>query len=300
MPSWVVALIILALSAGCSNKREPAPEPTAERLPTEDAGRGPRLEYFATSRDAFARVLTAKPRVLGVGEFHTKKGGAKLTSALARFTRELLPDIHSYAGEHKVELVLETWAPRGSDTPCGEASRQVSASVDKGIERPEAVKSELVELVEAAKKLGIRPHAMQLSCDDYRIIQPAADVAVDYAALLSLITRKLGEQARALRSSDHIVVLYGGSLHNDRYPRAGTEGWSYARTLENDAGYVELDLYLPELIRADKLESQEPWFEAAQRPGRTKFLLVERAPDSFILVFPKARPAAVSDPAATR
>ena len=78
-------------------------------------------------------------------------------------------------------------------------------------------------------------------------------------------------------------------MHNDLPPRAGLEANSYGPALREQAGqaYVELDLYVPELVLGQEASIQEPWYPLAERAvGPDRALLHTRGPRSFVLLLP--------------
>jgi len=90
------------------------------------------------------------------------------------------------------------------------------------------------------------------------------------------------------------VIVYGGSLHNDRYPYEGVEAYSYAeRALHLTEGrYLEIDLYVPEFIENDELLSGEGWFlEYKKRVSEDRVLIVKRGDGSYIVVLRSNRRA---------
>jgi hypothetical protein len=93
-------------------------------------------------------------------------------------------------------------------------------------------------------------------------------------------------------------VVYGGALHNDLFPIAELAPFTFGRAVrQRTAGhYLEIDLYVPEYIAKDAKIRTQPWFaDYARLSKRAKGqpVLVERAPDSFIVIFPPtpAKPA---------
>src|SRR5262249_17869633 len=151
------------------------------------------------------------------------------------------------------DLVVETWVV---DPSCGEAGSAATAKVEATMRRPEGTKSEIGRLAETARKAKIQPHAMHLSCDDYPKVAPPGE-DVDGVAKLGLVTRELGRLATQATKSPTTdrpwVFVYGGALHNDRFPERGTEEWSYAKLADQATGghFVEIDLIVPELAEGD-------------------------------------------------
>lgn len=239
---------------------------------------------FPSAEAAFQSILDQHPHVLGVGEIHATTDGPKVPTTMSTFTRRLLPLLKGQA----TDLVVETWR---LDHACGEQAAAVVDTVQEETKRPEETKSEIVVMAETAQGLGIKPHDLVLTCPEYQPLQDA-DGEVDYDALLTLLTGKLGDYAqRGLATPDAMVVLYGGAMHNDVSPGEGMEGWSYgsaARKAGGD-GYIELDIYQPELlIGKDSLvdDAWAPLLRSAVGPDHV--VLYQRGPGSYILLLETA------------
>ena len=85
------------------------------------------------------------------------------------------------------DLVVETWITKGD---CGATEKKVVKQVETTTQRPEATEDEVVTLIKRAKTDGLQPHILELSCAEYRAIEPK-DGEVDYEKLLGVITEKL-------------------------------------------------------------------------------------------------------------
>lgn len=232
---------------------------------------------------ALAVVLAGNPRVVGVGEIHSTTDGPAGPSTIARFTRDLLPVL----APRTTDLVIETWR---LDEACLPKAEAVATVVQEETHRPEATKSELVLLVEAAVALGVRPHDLAIGCDEYTgLLDPGGALATD--ALLRLLTAKLQDYAlRGLEAPDASIVLYGGAVHNDLYPRSeALAAYSYGVAAgAKGAGYVELDLYDPALLRASPALVEEAWAPLLEKVGPDHVVLVERGPRSWVLLLESA------------
>jgi hypothetical protein len=247
---------------------------------------GQTARFFASPSEIVAFLLQQRPRVMAFGEYHQVEGGAKVPSAVKRFGEQMLGAIAPSASD----LVLETWVTEGK---CGATETKAVAQVEETIKRPEATEDELVTLLKRSKAAGVRPHILTLSCKEYQEIQPK-DGEVDYVKLLGVVTDQLHRGingALATAPQDKTVVVYGGALHNDLQPRKELAQFSFAKAVKKQVGgrYLEIDLYVPEYIAADKKITAEPWYPAwrkaqAAHPGATA--LVERGPSSYIVIFP--------------
>lgn len=281
------ALLTLAALIGCKGEPESKPAPSAPPpvKPPADAAPPPAalppFSVHPTARAALeAMVAKIDPRVLGVGEVHVVQGGPAVRSALARFT----DDMDVLKGR-ATDLVVETWV---TDGRCGEEEKQATAQVKHDTERPPEVENELTRLLVKGKELALRPHVLHMTCDHYRSLR-AESGEVDYDKLLQLLGSELlatSRKALGARKGKGLVVVYGGSLHNDRAPGEGVAAYSYGVKLAEELGrgYVELDLYVPELIADDPLLRAEPWWPLTEKAEPGQVVLVERGPDSYIML----------------
>lgn len=249
----------------------------------------PPHQVFPSSEEALRAVLAEKPRVLGIGEVHASEGDPPGPTTLARFTSRLLPVL----APATTDLVIETWHLDGT---CGAPAEAAVAQVQEDTRRPDETKSELTRLVEAAQKQGVRPHDLDIDCAEYATFtEPGGRVSYD--ALLKLLAEKLGDYARrGVESPDATVVLYGGAVHNDRRPSAAVAAYSYGAAAAARGGYVELDLYAPELVRGNDLLVEPSWAPLLDVTGPGRAILYLREPGSWVLLMeedgktPRARP----------
>ena len=241
----------------------------------------------ATLAEALRATIPGDARVLGFGELHARVDRAQVRSALAAFT-EALPSL----GARLSDLVLETWIV---DPRCGQQAVTATKKIETEVKRPEATKSELTLLVDAARAAGIQPHAMTLTCKDYERLAPEKGPA-DPLVMLGLVTRELTRIATsAIKHRDQDpghrpwIAVYGGALHNDRFPAAGVAEWSYARAVDLATGghYVEIDLIVPEFAEPDKPSQAQPWFPLLAAADRV--LVFARGERSFVVILPRTR-----------
>lgn len=284
----------------------------------------PRHIVFPGAGPALAHVLEDRPRVVGFGEYHQRVGGPQVPSALKRFTEQMLPVLATQA----TDLVVETWVTDGS---CGATEKKVVQKVKQTTERPKATENEIVTLALRARAAGVQPHALKVGCADYKRMLGGKDV--DYVKLLEFIGRQLrdtavgamehrakapaagrdggapvaavgrdgGATAARPAGRRQLVALYGGALHNDLYPAAGLEAWSFAADLAKRGPYVEVDLYVPEYVAGDERLAKEPWFPLLARAGPDRVVVIERDRGSYIFVLSTTpRPASAPAPAGAR
>jgi len=247
----------------------------------------PEVTTFDNTAQIMARLLEEKPRVIAFGEVHEVTGGAKARSALSHFTDELLA-LTTVRGAS--DLIVETWVTTGN---CGKSETQAVAKVEKHIQRPKHVKTELEILIERAVQMGLKPHILTITCDEYRSIQPDAG-EVDYIKLLSVVTAALKREIDATLAKakpEKTVLVYGGAVHNDLQPRAELKDFTFGPAVSAEVGghYLEVDLYVPEFIERDPEIVKESWYPLYKKKAKPgKPTLVKRAPGSYIVLFPRS------------
>lgn len=280
-PAWGPTLVRhgcvvvgVCLVSACGTVEAEAGVPAAPREEPTPAHRA-----YATAEAALEAALEGRPRAIGVGELHSVDGGPAATPAIERFHRELLPALRGRA----TDLVVETWVvPAG----CAEPARRATRRVEVEIARPAAVVDHVGVLLERAAALGIRPHVLELACADYAAVR-SDDGEILYERLLERLTALLRDEAvRGLADEGAVVALYGGALHNDRYPSIGALSYGPAVEVASGHRYVEIDLVVPEIARSIEALRAEPWFPLLARAGPDRWLLVERAASSYVLVLP--------------
>jgi hypothetical protein len=261
----------------------------------------PSLRVFDSPAEALAAVMAEKPRVLGIGEYHEIENGPKAPSALHHLLVDGMFDGVAPRASH---LVLETWVTEGR---CGKKEKQVAKKVEEDTERPDTTEDELVTLIKKARAAGVQPGILTVSCVEYLTMIDAKG-EIDYVRLLALITDHLEREIRAAldedkarngkAGKDRVVLVYGGALHNDYYPRKELADYSYARAIRKATGehYVEVDLYVPEFIARDSTIPTEPWYKLVDTIPAGKTGLVQRGPHSYILLFARTPGAETAAP----
>jgi hypothetical protein len=291
---WLLTLAVCACS-----KDAPAP-PRAQSAPGErslprvtEAPGAAAPHAYRDLAGALVATIPADARVIGFGELHARRDRPATTSTLAAFTRAL-PAL----ADRLSDLVIETWRV---DPGCGAPAVDATARIETAIERPATTRSEITELVDAARAARVQPHAMTLHGADSAAVAPAGG-EVDAAAMLSLTTRELRRivtSAVAHRDEEPghrpWIAVYGGALHNNRLPAAGVAEWSYAPDADRATGgrFVEIDLVVPELAAASPGARREPWFPLAGAPRDPDHpvLVWTRGERSFVVILPPAAPA---------
>jgi hypothetical protein len=297
------------LLAGCAAAPHPASSNQAAAVLTPTAGptrpfppelpsRSPRhpetlfrdcgelgCKAFASAGDAFDFVLSEQPRVLAVGEAHAQSDGPKAASSTRRFMDGLLPHLAPRASD----LVIELWLANGS---CGKVEQKVQQQ-QGAVTAPQAAtnQNEFVELGHRAKALGIMPHALVPSCEQYQKIAGAG--AADIEEMLTMIksvTAQNVQELLAKRAPERLVVAYGGAMHNDLLPRVDREAFSFGPELAQatQGRYVELDLVIPEQIKDTEAWRALPWYSHYSRENAgPEAYLFSWAPHAYALLFPR-------------
>ncbi len=308
----LLALPLLATLAPPVAADEPTSLPATQEPP-------PKLWTFGSARAALRFLLRReRPDVLGIGEYHQKTGGPKVASSLRRFTRKLLPLLRRRASD----LVIETWITAGN---CGKEEQQVVKDVDRTTKRPAETENELFTLIKRARRLAVRPHILEMTCADYKVLLGGGKVGYDRLLrmtgerlrdkVLSItkvrhdpVKRAVDDTMRSVwRSSDRprrggkgvrdLVLVYGGGLHNDLHPAKAVAAWSYAPAVQQGIGakrrFIELDLFVPEYIEGDRtLLINQRWFaEFKHKQSTRRTLLFKRAEGSYVMIFRRRRPA---------
>jgi hypothetical protein len=272
-----------------------SPPSSATTPPTAQPGDGRSCgdlgcRFFETPQAAFTRVLESSPRVVGIGEAHALSGTEAVEPATRRFTRDFLPLLEGRASDIVVELLIPNPKCKKETAKARQEQRVVT-------ERQAATdQNDYVALANQARALGIRPHALEPTCDDLGRIAAAGKDAV--AMSLDVITRLSREMLERLyqqniaQNDARIVVAYGGAMHNDSSPRSGREQWSFGPELQKLTGgkYVDVDLIVPEFISDSPAWKSLPWvgvFDRSAHPDAAT--LFAPAAGSFVLVFPKTR-----------
>lgn len=260
------------------------------RAPPPPAPVSPVARAFPTAADAVQALLGDAGGVVAFGEVHQDNATAATRSALARFRDDILPAIAPRISH----LIVETWVARGD---CGAQEARVTADVQETTQRPVETENEIVTLLRRAREAGIAPHILEVTCDEYAALTPAGG-SVDYEKLLAITTRHLAaavrEAALLPRAPGRpLVVVYGGALHNDLYPRPALAAYSFAPAsyaLMRGA-FREIDLYVPELVERLASARVEPWYPIwRRRPATNEVLVIPRSTRSAIVIFPRSAP----------
>jgi hypothetical protein len=197
---------------------------------------------FETPKAAIKHIFTSNQniQVIAFGEIHKSKA-SNLTPTLDHFAKEILPvladnQIHDVVWEHifsgqgtqaelaafnktqKLGPILSQWLAFHPDY-CG-----------------------VIEMLRQASTLDITLHGCRASDQQ--------EYLAHLSAPGSLIQKQALAAIKTLLSQDKRVAVYTGAIHNDIEPLTGEGHKSYGLPLRQALGkvYVEVDIYLPELI----------------------------------------------------
>ena len=208
----------------------------------------------------------ATPRVYAIGEYHESRTAIAKTSPLARFTHEII----SLLEPHAHHLVVETWLDSACASP------------------PDRTDYEVAHMMATGEKAGLVPHSLPMTCIEYDSVVDASG-HVNFLLLLELVTDKLAATTRALLAADpdRAVIVYGGALHNDLYPRWPLGELSYAEPLARDGiAVLEIDLVVPEIVAHMPMVRDEPWFPLLGRASADRVIVWNRGPGSYVVILP--------------
>jgi hypothetical protein len=237
-----------------------------------------RHREVSTTAEAIGLILAENPQplVYAIGEYHQSRNAVASTSPLQRFTHEIIGILEPRA-DH---LVVEAWL----DASCwGNTREQVVAAT----QRSETTQMEVMRLINRGQRLHLKTHTLPITCIEYDAVIDASG-HVDFLLLLELITEKLADTTRSLVAADRAVIVYGGALHNDLYPRWPLDSLSYAKSLSHDLGgkVLEIDLVVPEVVAPMEMIRQEPWFPLLGRASPGRVLIWQRGPASYVVILP--------------
>jgi len=215
--------------------------------------------------------------VFAVGEFHPQRTSGKVRTPITRFTDEIV----TLLKPHARDLVVESWLD-----DCGAASLQ--PQLDAAMQRPSAA-ADVQRLAMESMKLSIRTRGLSITCLEHQAMRDPTG-SIDFFRLLQLITHKLADAAAAtLDGGAPSVIVYGGALHNDLYPRWPLDSLTYAAPLEARLGegrVLELDLVVPEVVASIMAVRMEPWFPLLGLASPTRVIVWKRAAHSYVVILP--------------
>jgi hypothetical protein len=211
-------------------------------------------------------------QVYAIGEYHATQP-IRGRSPMAQFSDDILGRLSPWADD----LVVEAWfdASCASEDPVGNQIRAVT-------NRPTSA----TDLTELGSKVPRMPmHGLPMTCIEHgSVLDPKG--RVDFYRLLAMVTDKLRESTARLVAQGRSVIVYGGALHNDLYPRWPLDELSYAHALAKQASVLEIDLVQPEIVAPLKILWQETWYPLLAKSSPDRVLVWERGPNSYVVILP--------------
>lgn len=242
---------------------------------------------FASASQATRWLVQARtPRVVGFGEAHAPRGFEGVPTVV-RFREQLLPVL----APRSSHLVIELLSPAPGCEPEREVVQKESDAVTST--QAEGNQSDYVALGHRARRAGVVPDILRVSCEDLQAIAQAGDLGI--SVMMETIARLSAAEAtaRLARSPPErpLVLLYGGALHNDVQPRDALASWSYGQELakSTNGGYLEVDLLVPELVGDSESWKKFTWYDAYRSLDDLRSpVLIQMGKSSFALVFPRS------------
>ena len=236
------------------------------------------FQAYPDAKTAMAAVIAeAGPaKVYAVGEYHSTRL-AKTARAPVVWFGQLL-DLLRSRSRH---LVLEAWLDDGC---ASKAALEAQVAQTTGRSGPSR---DLDALMMKSANQRIVPHGLAMSCIEQGALFDGRG-GLDVVRLLELITTKLEATTLPLVANDRAVIVYGGALHNDLYPRWQLDSLSYAVPLQEalGGGVVEIDLVVPEIIAPMAMVRGEAWFPLIGQSAPDRALVWKRGPHSFVVILP--------------
>ncbi len=264
---------LLTLIAACSTAYDPVDDIPHRVLPNTGAA----------IRTILAEAGNAQ--VYAIGEYHASSPlDDRVGAPLAHFTDDIVGRLSTWADD----LVVEAWF----DESCASTGNDSGPQIQAVTNRVPTSATDLTQLGATTAKMPM--HGLPTTCIEHSSMLDA-NGRVDFYRLLVMVTDKLRESTEALVKQGRSVIVYGGALHNDLYPRWGLEDLSYVVKLAKQTSVLEIDLVVPEVALPLKVLWQEPWYPLVARSGPDRVLLWERGPNSYVIILPAQRDV-VADP----
>ena len=240
-------------------------------------------EFPDTAAAIRAILADGRPRVYAIGEYHPTEQMRERHTPLERFSNEILPLLDNV--EH---LVVESWF----DPSCAAGGDLVASQIQAATARPPTQRTDLARLLATSH---VPTHGLPMTCIEHSsLLDPRG--RVDFYRLLAVVTAKLLETTLQFVDQGRDVVVYGGALHNDLYPRWPLDDLAYGHTLARilDAraadprrpSVVEIDLVAPEIVAPIKSLWREDWFPLLARAAPDRVLVWERGIASYVVILP--------------
>jgi len=240
-----------------------------------------RHRTFPDAASAIRAILAEAggAKVYAIGEYHPSRRHTAVRTPLEHFSTEILDVLVPHASH----LVVETWIDAG----CSASSRTVEAQVRSTLGRPPGTTAELEALVLRSARNRLRTHGLAMTCIEHGALLDGRG-RVDFVRLLVMVTEKLATTTRRLIETERAVIVYGGAVHNDLYPRWPLAELSYAYAISRElgGGVLEIDLVVPEIVAPLPLIRHEDWFPLLGRAAPDRVLVWRRGPASYVVILP--------------
>jgi len=237
------SLLVLS-TCGHGNMQAVKTRPTPTPPSTIIALSPPKISptHFKDIRSAVASILNDNVKVVAFGEIH-KEEASNLPSTLHHFSKNIMPllaengitnivlehlpsgkkahsEFKAFGKTHKLGPFLKDWFAYHADY-CG-----------------------VIVAFEQAHALGISLHGGNASGEK--------EYNANLTRRAQLINQRTLAVIYSLLKKKKRVAAYTGALHNNIKPKAGKEDQSFGHILRKELGkgYVEVDIYLPDLFPA--------------------------------------------------
>jgi len=199
---------------------------------------------FASLSAAFENLLTDSVKVVAIGEIH-KSHSSNLPSTMSYF-KDALPIFSQRGFKDLVFEPLPSNAKAESEAKLSGKTRGYGPFLNDWFAYHDDYCGIFLSIV-AASSSGIAVHGVHF--------RDTKEQEAQFSNLAVLITSRARMETHELLAKDKKVIIYTGAVHNDIDPLTFREQLSFGKDLrkELDSGYIEVDIFLPEL--ADNVPS---------------------------------------------
>lgn len=255
------------------------PQPSHAPKPMVVAPAKLSFTHFNSFQSAMENILNDNIRIIAFGEIH-KNEASNLTSTLQHFSRKVMPLL----AKHEItDLVLEH-LPSGEKAKTEIENFGNSQKLGPFLADWFAFHSDYCGVIEAMKqahRLGIDLHGSNAAGEE--------EYNANLTRMGELINERTLEIVRMLlKQKGKRFAVYGGATHNDISPPAEKKDRNFGNILSRELGkgYVEVDIYLPDLVPTisdQSLLGLEEWQSLAPKKGAN---VVRVNGQRFIIILP--------------